>query len=436
MLSLVGGAQGTSGSIPIRVPDATCLRNAVRAGKPSPWLTMRHVLFLIAVFVLSAPASGQEYVYVSSSNTHSVKRYDYQTGAYIDDIIPGDASRRRETQEVLFGKDGMLYVSFWKGPESTTVHRYDPLTGEDLGPFTTGYVLDEPTKMSWGPDGHLYVSQWGASRWNVAVFDGETGAFLRLATNEPTKLNLMDHTWDADGNFHVVAFGSASGGRDVRRYNAAGTYMGSLVPQGILVGPVNLWFEPNGDLMVLDWGNQNGTGRVLRFNGTTGLLKQTLVSGLVHVEGYAIDNAGRLWVGDWGANFVYRYNAETGAFVDRFIKTGGLITPNSIAFGPPASLGTDTVLEEQPMAFRLEQNYPNPFNPSTQIAFSLERDAAVTLVVYDMMGREVARLVDGSVLPNGSHVRTFDARALPSGSYLYRLTAGGRADSRTMLLLK
>lgn len=397
---------------------------------------MSRSLLILVLFAFCLPASAQEYVYVSSSSTHSVKRYDYQTGAYIDDIIPGDGTRRRDTQEVLFGKDGMLYVSFWHGPESSTVHRYDPLTGQDLGPFTTGYLLDEPTKMSWGPDGHLYVSQWGASRWNVAVFDGDSGAFLRLATNEPTKLNLMDHTWDADGNLLVVAFGSGSGGRDVRRYNAAGAYMGSLVSQGILVGPVNLWFEPDGDLMVLDWGNQNGTGRVLRFNGTTGLLKQTVVSGLVHVEGYAIDDTGRLWVGDWGANFVYRYDNETGGFVDRFIKTGGLITPNSIAFGPPALLGTDTVPEEQPMAFHLDQNYPNPFNPSTRIPFSLERDAAVSLVVFDLMGREVARLAEGRVLPAGSHAFQFDAGSLPSGSYLYRLSANGRTELRTMFLLK
>ena len=398
-------------------------------------MTLRLALFL-ALFALCTESLAQDYVYVSSSGTHSVKRYDYQTGAYIDDIIPGDATRRRDTQEVLFGKDGMLYVSFWHGPESTVVHRYDPLTGEDLGPFTSGYILDEPTKMSWGPDGHLYISQWGATRWNVAVFNGETGAFLRLATNEPSKLNLMDHTWDADGNLHVVAFGQGSGGRDVRRYDATGNYVGSLVSPGQLVGPVNLWFESSGDLMVLDWGNQNGTGRVLRFNGSTGQLQQTLVSGLVHVEGYALDDAGRLWVGDWGAHFVYRYDAETGAFVDRFIQTGGLQIPNSIAFGPPEPVETDAEAEEQPYAVKLDQNFPNPFNPSTRITFSLDRPGQTTLVVHDMMGREVARPIDGAMLSAGVHEAMFDGRTLPSGSYIYRLVANGQSVSRTMLLLK
>jgi len=188
--------------------------------------------------------------------------------------------------------------------------------------------------------------------------------------------------------------------------------------------------------MVLDWGNQNGSGRVLRFNGTTGVLDQTLVSGLVHVEGYALDDAGRLWVGDWGANFVYRYDAETGAFVDRFIQTGGLRTPNSIAFGPSEAQGTDTEVDQQPLFFELRQNYPNPFNPTTNLSFSLAAGAHVTLTVFDVMGREVARPVDQDFLPAGEHTVSFEGRELPSGSYLYRLVADGRTLSRTMILLK
>lgn len=398
-------------------------------------MMLRSIVVLLAFFV-GFQAQAQEYVYVSSRGTHSVKRYHFETGAYVDDIIPAHVGKRILTQEVLFGKDGMMYVSFRQGAESVAVHRYDPLTGDDLGPFTTGYSLDQPTKMSWGPDGDLYISQWGDARWNVAVFDGETGAFLRLATNESTRLNLMDHAWDADGNLLVVSFGSPTGGRDVRRYNQDGEYLGSLVSASNFLGPVNLWFEPDGDLMVLDWGNQNGTGKVLRFDGTTGVLKETLVSGLVHVEGYALDEAGNLWIGDWGAHFVYRYDAESGDFVDRFIDTGGLTSPNSIAFGPPEATGTDTQQDQQPRSFELDQNHPNPFNPSTRITFSLDRPGQTSLVVHDVMGREVARPIDGIMLPAGSHETRFDARSLPSGSYIYRLVVNGQSEARVMLLLK
>lgn len=66
---------------------------------------------------------------------------------------------RINTQEVLFGPGGMLYVTFADGAESNVIHRYDPETGTDPGAFTSGYDLDLPTKMRIGPDGNFYVSQ-------------------------------------------------------------------------------------------------------------------------------------------------------------------------------------------------------------------------------------------------------------------------------------
>jgi streptogramin lyase len=405
------------------------------SNQPVYTMTLRFAL-LLALFALCTESLAQDYVYVSSRGNHSVKRYSFETGDYVDDIIPANATRRTLTQEVLFGEDGMMYVSFRQGSESSAVHRYDPLTGEDLGAFTSGYALDQPTKMKWGPDGNLYISQWGNTRWNVAVFDGQSGEFLREATNEPSRLNLMDQAWDSNGNLLVVSFGSNSGGRDVRRYDSQGNYTGSLVSASSLVGPVNMWFETDGDLTVVDWGNQNGTGRIVRFDGTTGIQKQTLVSGLVHAEGAAIDDAGNLWIGDWGAHFVYRYDLETGAFVDRFIDSGGLLNPNSIAFGPPEAQSTEIEEDEQPRSFELRQNYPNPFNPRTNISFALSQSGRASLRVFDAMGREVARPIDNAFLPAGDHTASFDGAELPSGSYLYRLEVDGRNMSRTMALLK
>lgn len=89
----------------------------------------------------------------------------------------------------------------------------------------------------------------------------------------------------------------------------------------------------------------------------------------------------------------------------------------------------------EPMGFDLGQNYPNPFNPSTTITFSIPEDGMTSLVVYNSLGREVARLVD-QVLTAGSHSVTFDASNLPSGSYVYRLTAGGQVSVRHMTLAK
>ncbi len=89
--------------------------------------------------------------------------------------------------------------------------------------------------------------------------------------------------------------------------------------------------------------------------------------------------------------------------------------------------------------FKLEQNYPNPFNPSTQIQFTLgTQDLAslpVQLRVFDILGREVAVLVDG-LMPAGSHQVNFDASGLASGIYMYRLQSGAQSITRRMILIK
>jgi len=91
--------------------------------------------------------------------------------------------------------------------------------------------------------------------------------------------------------------------------------------------------------------------------------------------------------------------------------------------------------ESIPDAYALRPNFPNPFNPSTEILFDLPETAMVLLVVYDVLGREVARLVEGE-LAAGWHGARFDAGNLSSGVYLYRIQAGNFQDTGRMLLLK
>jgi hypothetical protein len=85
--------------------------------------------------------------------------------------------------------------------------------------------------------------------------------------------------------------------------------------------------------------------------------------------------------------------------------------------------------------YALHQNYPNPFNPSTQIVFDLKEDTWVQLRVYNVLGRNVASLVDAPMTP-GRHTATFDGASLPSGLYLCRIRAGGFVGEIKMLLLK
>jgi hypothetical protein len=92
--------------------------------------------------------------------------------------------------------------------------------------------------------------------------------------------------------------------------------------------------------------------------------------------------------------------------------------------------GLQTVVD-----YNLAQNYPNPFNPSTQIKFSIKETGMVTLKVFDVLGREVATLVNNQ-LATGSYTVNFNASGLASGIYFYRLESGSFVQTNKMMLLK
>ena len=88
-----------------------------------------------------------------------------------------------------------------------------------------------------------------------------------------------------------------------------------------------------------------------------------------------------------------------------------------------------------PVTFSIEQNYPNPFNPSTTIKYSLTTESQVTLIVFNSIGQEVKKLVDG-IQSAGIHTINFNAYNLASGIYYYKIEAGNFIDTKKMLLLK
>ncbi|MDX1642114.1 MAG: T9SS type A sorting domain-containing protein, partial [Balneolaceae bacterium] len=111
--------------------------------------------------------------------------------------------------------------------------------------------------------------------------------------------------------------------------------------------------------------------------------------------------------------------AKTFATADRFMITA---QPKEFA-------------SELPSSVALNQNYPNPFNPTTQISYDLPKQADVRLEVYDLVGRQVATLVNQTV-EAGSHIVNFDAANLSSGVYIYRLHAGNTILSRKLTIIK
>jgi len=92
-------------------------------------------------------------------------------------------------------------------------------------------------------------------------------------------------------------------------------------------------------------------------------------------------------------------------------------------------------IAELPAEFALEQNYPNPFNPLTVIGYQLSAPGWVSVKVYDVLGREIAILVNEKKEP-GVYTFSWDASNFPSGVYFYRIRAGNFVETKKMVLSK
>ena len=131
-------------------------------------------------------------------------------------------------------------------------------------------------------------------------------------------------------------------------------------------------------------------------------------------------------------------------FGENFTTLKGCII-DGVVYGDTLTVGVED--EETPIAtsFRLEQNYPNPFNPSTKIKFTIpsvgtQRAVSVQLKVYDVLGNELATLVN-EVLPAGEYEVEFSVGRdsspdISSGVYFYQLKSGSFIQSKKMILIK
>jgi hypothetical protein len=129
-------------------------------------------------------------------------------------------------------------------------------------------------------------------------------------------------------------------------------------------------------------------------------------------------------------NFTYQTSSTAYTGADEGQPAGDLrwwkLTPVSVN-GPDGSM--------IPEAFVLGQNYPNPFNPTTKIRFDLPQSGTVVLKVFNIIGQDVATLVNGR-MEAGTHEIVFEASRLTTGVYIYRLASGSNSASRRMLLVK
>ncbi len=142
-------------------------------------------------------------------------------------------------------------------------------------------------------------------------------------------------------------------------------------------------------------------------------------------------------VGNGATSFTYSSQAESGAqWYVYYPSTADTIyyyiVRAYVSFN--SSDGNDTT-KLTPLSFSLNQNFPNPFNPTTTIQYQLPVQGFVTLKVYDILGRDVATLVN-QPMSDGPHTATFNGSRFSSGVYFYRITTNNFTETKKMLLLK
>jgi hypothetical protein len=233
--------------------------------------------------------------------------------------------------------------------------------------------------------------------------------------------------WDSDGNLYVSSYT----GDHVRKFDTNGNDLGLFVNSN-LVGPTNIWFDDGGNLLISDY---NGTA-VKRFDSNGNYINDFL-TGLSNSEGVDFFPNGDILIGNGATSSVKLFDSS-GNYIEDLISSGAgnLLTPNAVVI---RENGVVSVSEEEnnfdDHSFLLEQNYPNPFNPTTKITYSVPQETQVVLKVYNLLGKEVATLVEEKKTP-GFYELNFGGEKLPSGIYIYNIEAGSFISSKKMILLK
>jgi hypothetical protein len=331
-------------------------------------------------------------------------------------------------QDIVFLEDqGVVLIS---NLNTGRITKYNSSTGEYIGDFATG--IGGPTRMKIGADSLLYVLQWsGNGKVRRYQLDGTfVDEFTSVGVAQSIGID-----WDRDRNLYVSSYG----GDLVRKFDTNGNNLGIFVNTN-LAGPTNIWFDGEGNLLVTDY---DGTA-VKRFN-SSGTFINNFITGLSQAEGIDFFPNGNILIGNGATHSVKMYDSN-GVYIEDFIPngSGGLITPNAIVIRElnPSSVSGDENSSNL-NTFILEQNYPNPFNPSTKIKFTIssviasvaKQSQLVTLKVFNVLGNEVATLVD-EYKPAGTYEIKFDASGLPSGIYFYQLKAGTIVQTNKMVYLK
>ncbi|MEK7263746.1 MAG: T9SS type A sorting domain-containing protein [Bacteroidota bacterium] len=364
-------------------------------------------------------------VVVPNWTDDNVLAFDPNTGDLIDDMfIPSDSINLASPKHALLTPRGTITVS---DQIKDLVQDYDT-AGTYLLPFApaggvNNSILDNIRGHAYKPtDGHCLVTVAnGANQNNIAEFDLDGNHIGNFITGSAS--GLISPFCIIFRNEDVLACGGSGASSKVLRYDFNGAFLDTFTT--LTSFPQQITELRNGNVAVAYFSTPSGlrifspTGELLQyFSAVTGLRgAYELPSG--H---FLVTNASGLHELD-----------EGGSLIRTIVTATNLQYLSYINF---SSVGVRELRGIVPDKFSLEQNYPNPFNPVTAIGFSLLAVGDVTLKIYDVLGREVATLINNEKKDAGKYSVQFDATNLPSGIYIYKLTAGSFTDMKKMVLMK
>ena len=194
-------------------------------------------------------------LFLTSFQNDAISRFNTETGTFLGYFVSPGAGGLDRPQDVFFHPvSGHLLVT---GFLNNQIKMYDGQNGNFLSNFSSGYSLNNPTKMILGPDSLLYVSQWDG---RVVRFTLE-GNFV----DEFTSINIpagLGMTWDEDDNLYVTSWGNDGFDGQVYKFDMQGDSQGAFINSAMLDGPVGIWRDESGDFFVVDW----RLGSVLQFD--------------------------------------------------------------------------------------------------------------------------------------------------------------------------
>jgi uncharacterized delta-60 repeat protein len=306
------------------------------------------------------------------------------------------------------------WVSRYNGPGNSTDIAFSIAIDISGNVYVTGYSKGDGTSEDFAT---IKYNSSGIEQW-VSRYNG-LGNGLDVARSIGV---------DGSGNVYVTGYstGAAGYGYATLKYNSAG---------------VEQWVQRyNGPGNVFDWAYAlaiDDSGNVYVTGGSAGIafdrdyatIKYNSAGDSIWVQRYNgpqnnSDEANSIAVDGSGNVYVTGYSIVNGNNSDYI----------TIKYSQLPS-GVDQTTSDLPENYSLLQNYPNPFNPSTRIQYQVSSISKVSLKVYDILGNEVAILVNEEK-PAGIYEVNFSADGLTSGIYFYKLQAGSLVETKKMIVLK